>query len=220
MTSVVLLGGGGHASDVLGAIEAVNAQQNQRGDNATKIRVEAVLDEGEIELSRFENRAVSSIGQVKDIGDLSVDYYIAAVGYPSGRKALAEIGSQHGLEPLSIVHPRAWVPEDCQVGSGVIVLANASLSPLITLLDHCYVSHGVNVGHDTIVGAFASIMPGACISGDVLLGEGCLIGSGAVVLQGLRVGTGSTVGAGAVVTSDVPEGATVMGMPARVKGAG
>jgi acetyltransferase-like isoleucine patch superfamily enzyme len=41
------------------------------------------------------------------------------------------------------------------------------------------------------------------------------IGANATILPGLKVGVGCTVGAGAVVTCDVPDGNTVMGIPAR-----
>ncbi len=42
------------------------------------------------------------------------------------------------------------------------------------------------------------------------------IGSGAVIMGGITVGAGALVGAGAVVTHDVPPGATVAGVPARI----
>ena len=41
------------------------------------------------------------------------------------------------------------------------------------------------------------------------------LGTGAVILPGLTIGSGAVVGAGAVVTRDVPDGATVVGNPAR-----
>ena len=47
-------------------------------------------------------------------------------------------------------------------------------------------------------------------------GEDAMIGAGATVLPRVRIGRGAIVGAGAVVTRDVPEGAVVVGSPARV----
>jgi len=43
------------------------------------------------------------------------------------------------------------------------------------------------------------------------------IGAGAVILPGVRIGRGSIVAAGAVVREDVPPGALVAGVPAKVK---
>jgi acetyltransferase-like isoleucine patch superfamily enzyme len=43
-----------------------------------------------------------------------------------------------------------------------------------------------------------------------------LVGANAVLLEGVRVGEGAVVAAGAVVIEDVPAGAVVAGVPARV----
>ncbi len=48
--------------------------------------------------------------------------------------------------------------------------------------------------------------------------DGADIGMGAILLPGVTVGRGAIVGAGAVVTHDVPDHATVAGVPARVIG--
>lgn len=46
------------------------------------------------------------------------------------------------------------------------------------------------------------------------------IGISAIILKGVRIAAGATVGPGAVVISDVPEGATVLGNPARISDPG
>ncbi len=52
----------------------------------------------------------------------------------------------------------------------------------------------------------------------VRIGDRVWIGTRAVVLKGVTIGDGAVVAAGAVVTSDVPAGAVVAGVPARVVG--
>jgi serine O-acetyltransferase len=48
------------------------------------------------------------------------------------------------------------------------------------------------------------------------IGNGVLIGAGARVLGGITIGDNVNIGANAVVVTDVPEGATAVGIPARI----
>lgn len=52
----------------------------------------------------------------------------------------------------------------------------------------------------------------------VHIGANVWIGGGALILPGVTIGDDAVIGAGSVVTRDVPNGATVVGNPARIKG--
>ncbi len=52
--------------------------------------------------------------------------------------------------------------------------------------------------------------------GPIGIGDDAWLGVGVIVLSGVRIGKGAVVGAGAVVTDDVPDGAIVAGVPARL----
>jgi len=49
----------------------------------------------------------------------------------------------------------------------------------------------------------------------VSVGDDVWVGIGAIILKGVRIGCGARIGSGAVVTSDVADGASVFGNPAR-----
>ena len=49
-----------------------------------------------------------------------------------------------------------------------------------------------------------------------MLGNDIFIGSGAKILGGIKIGNHVKIGANAVVVNDIPNGATVVGIPARV----
>jgi acetyltransferase-like isoleucine patch superfamily enzyme len=53
---------------------------------------------------------------------------------------------------------------------------------------------------------------------DVVIGDDVWLGVRATVVAGVRIGDGAVVAAGAVVTRDVPSGAIVAGVPAKVIG--
>ena len=52
----------------------------------------------------------------------------------------------------------------------------------------------------------------------VVIGDRVWVGTRAIILKGVSIGDGAVVAAGAVVTRDVPPGAIVAGIPARVVG--
>jgi acetyltransferase-like isoleucine patch superfamily enzyme len=104
----------------------------------------------------------------------------------------------------------------------------------IEIGDCVYVNYGcsisahrlVRIGDGCLIGQYALIMDSDYHSADdhsslgevrpVVIGDRVWIGARATVLKGVTIGDGACVAAGSVVTRDVPAGATVAGVPARV----
>ncbi|MET0728090.1 MAG: acetyltransferase [Acidimicrobiales bacterium] len=141
--------------------------------------------------------------------------YVAAIGDPAARLSVAERLDALGASAVALVHPAAVIGPETTIGRGVLVMGLAHVSSSVRLGPHAQVHYGATVGHDCVFEAGATALPGANVAGSVHLGRGATVGSGAVVLQGRTIGAGATVGAGAVVTGDVPDGAVVVGAPAR-----
>lgn len=141
--------------------------------------------------------------------------FVVAIADAGARRRMACALRARGLAPGQIVHPRAVVSPGASLGPGCVILANAFLSTGVTLGAHVHVNYNSTVGHDTVLGDFVTVLPGANVAGSVTIGADATIGSNSCVLPGLRIGSGGTVGAGAVVTRDQPDGAVVAGVPAR-----
>jgi serine O-acetyltransferase len=90
-----------------------------------------------------------------------------------------------------------------------------------------FIDHGMGVviGETAEVGNGCTIYQGVTLGGTSLyrgakrhptLGEGVVVGAGAKVLGGFKVGDGARIGSNAVVVKEVPDGATVVGIPGRI----
>lgn len=208
---IVVVGAGGLGREVLDVIEAMHAAGEE-------VAVAGVADDrpSEVNLELLNRRGYTYLGTVGEVASGErYDGFVIGIGSPSAKRAICDQFEAAGWTAATVIHPDASVGSDTSIEVGVIICAGARVTTRVLLERHSLLNLNVTVGHDTRVGAFAVINPGAHISGDVALGDGVLIGTGAVVLQGLTVGDGVTVGANACVTKDVDRQRTVVGVPAR-----
>ena len=94
------------------------------------------------------------------------------------------------------------------------MVAGAVINMDVLVGKGCIINTGSTVDHDCGLADGVHICPGAHLAGEVHIGTSSWIGIGSSVCQCTRIGIRATVGAGAVVTEDVPDGITVVGVPA------
>jgi UDP-2-acetamido-3-amino-2,3-dideoxy-glucuronate N-acetyltransferase len=124
------------------------------------------------------------------------------------------------------------IGDDTKIGAFVEIQKGATVGARCKISSHTFVCEGVTIEDEVFVGHGVMFIndryPRATASGRLQtqtdwqvvptrVCRGASIGSGAVVLCGIVIGAGALVGAGAVVTRDVSPGATVAGVPARVR---
>ena len=115
----------------------------------------------------------------------------------------------------SVVDSTAIFFGGVELGAGCFIAAYSVTKSSVRIGHHVAIRDQASIGHDTILEEFAFVGTGARIGGYCHLERGAYIGTGAMIREHIRVGAFATVGMGAVVVDDVPNGATVVGNPAR-----
>jgi sugar O-acyltransferase (sialic acid O-acetyltransferase NeuD family) len=145
---------------------------------------------------------------------------VGGIGNPRTREALMAKAADAGFGFATLVHPRVERSRWIEVGEGTVICAGNILTTNILLGRHVQINLDCTIGHDVVMGDFATLAPGVHVSGCVRLGRRVYVGTGAVIINGtqdapLVIGDDAIIGAGAVVTKSVPAGVTVVGVPAR-----
>lgn len=147
-----------------------------------------------------------------DVGRQAPGRHFAIGGVLARERAVM---NDKGSEPwATLIHPTAQVSGAFHK-EGVFVGVRAVINPGAKIGAHTIINTGAIVEHDVEIGDFTNVNPGAVIGGGAKIGSRTVLGLGCRIRDHVTVGSGVTVGMGAVVVKDVPDGATVMGCPAK-----
>lgn len=201
---MILIGYSGHAFVVYGIF------------TATGKKITGYCDVAEKEYNPFNLHYAGSENSETGLQALKQNGFFIAIGDNQLRNKIYTNLQQKQLIPANAIHPSAKIDASASIAEhGVMIAANATINPLASVDTGAICNTGCIIEHECVVGEFAHIGPGAVLCGNVKIGSGTFVGANAVIKQGITVGKNAMIGAGAVVVKDVPNGVTVVGVPAK-----
>ncbi|SIT68402.1 sugar O-acyltransferase, sialic acid O-acetyltransferase NeuD family [Ectothiorhodosinus mongolicus] len=201
MTSLLLIGGGGHCHSCIDVIEAeglyrvAGIVQPSEEQSLSVMGYPIVGSDDDLPILLAQtSKALITVGQIRT---------------PESRMLLYEQLKTIGTELPVIRSPYAIQSKHATLGEGTVLMHGCVVNANAKIGVNCIVNSQALIEHDVIIGDHCHISTGARVNGDVQIGNGCFIGSGAILREGIRIGAHAIIGAGQVVLSNVPDGGVV-----------
>lgn len=186
---------------------------NSRKDlaKATQVMKMRVLEEIMSGGVTVEDPASTTIYQGVTIGPDSIIYPNTVI------QSDVEIGADCRIGPFTRIRPHVRIGNGVEIGN-FVELVRTTVGAGSKVKHHTYLG-------DTTVGEHVNIGAGTITANydgkekhKTVIEDNAFIGVGAILIAPVRIGKGAVVGAGAVVPKnhDVPKGATVVGVPAKL----
>ena len=108
-----------------------------------------------------------------------------------------------------VIDPSAEVAPTVEMRHGTFVGPRAVISVGAELGKFVIVNARAGVGHDSKLGDFSQVWPGATLSGHTIVGEHAYLASNACTVPGVRIGARAKIAAGLPVYANVGEDETL-----------
>lgn len=147
-----------------------------------------------------------------------VSHFIIGIGSEHGfaRYMTARyLEEKAGIQPLSVIHPNAYVDSTTEIGSGCQIMPGVTINKFTKIGKQCILNTSCTIDHESTIGNGVHIMGSAAIAGRIQISDWATIGTNATILPDLKIAVNSYVGAGSVVTKDTQEHSVVAGIPAK-----
>lgn len=180
------------------------------------IRIIGILDDN-TQLHGTECAGVPVLGGLDRAHELDAQFVLCMGNGRARRETLIRL-VQAGLSEqrfARVIDDSVYLPPNCTVGAGSIVLAGCVLTTQVTVGRHVVLMPHVTLTHDDALEDFVTMAAGVSLGGSVRVGEAAYLGMNSSVRQGLTIGRDAVIGMGAAVLQAVPDGEVWLGVPAR-----
>ncbi|MCI2283338.1 acyltransferase [Colwellia sp. MSW7] len=152
MTTLVIIGAGGHGRVVADCAQQLGTYQNV------------------VFLDDCFNKSTTSghweiVGKVNDFQKyLSHSDFIIAFGNNQLRAKTYKILHKANANIITLIHPSATVSPRSLIGKGVMICANSVINIGAKIADGCIINTSATVDHDCILGPYIHVSPGVNIA--------------------------------------------------------
>ena len=210
LEKLIIVGAGGLGSEVASVVKRMNSHAptfdflgfcddsaDKRGHQIEGVAVLGAADQIDRELN-------------------SKPSFICAIGNNRIRLDVVTRLLALGWKGASVVDPSVYCSESVIIGPGSYVAPQSTLSPYCEIGSHVIVNFGASITHNVKLEDYSQVAPGAGVMGFGALKEGAFVAANGVVMPGVTIGAWATLGACSFAMQDIPDGATAVGVPARV----
>ncbi|MBS1537796.1 MAG: NeuD/PglB/VioB family sugar acetyltransferase [Bacteroidetes bacterium] len=211
MKSIVILGAGGFARELLWLIESLGNWKFLgfiRSDSSGSLE----------QLHGYPNYPTMQEFLANHASGELI-YYAFGAGSPAVKRMMDTEARSAGLciaPPL--VFPAVHIHRSVKLNDGVVICAGTTLTVDIAVGYGTMLNLHCTVGHDTVIGDYCTISPGVHISGNVIIENNVECGTNSSIIPNVTLGEGCSIGAGAAVVRSIPAGVVAVGIPAKARG--
>ena len=143
--------------------------------------------------------------------------FVLGLGNPNHRQNMFEKFVSLGATPKTVIANKAELGSfEVILGDATSVMSGAILTNSIRIGKGCLININATIGHDCVIGDFVELSPNVNISGRCEIGSNSSIGTNAIIIPDVKIGENVIVGAGTVVLKNVPDNATIVGVPGKI----
>ena len=173
---------------------------------------------------KYEGQSVRDIpvlGGVSRLNDLKETENIEAVYCPLGNNKLRvkflTMAKELGYKTPNYIHPSVLISPNVTIGEGVYILLGTTIMPHTVIKDYVMISMGVHLAHHNVLEEGVFLSTGCNFGASIHAHKYAYCGISSTIMTGMHeLGEDCLIGAGAVVIKDVPDGAVMAGVPAKI----
>lgn len=206
---IVLIGAGGFGREVASIIEVLNKI-------TPTYELLGFVDDGSQYYKGMTINGYPWLGKTEWILAHKDDVFCnCTIGTPAIKGSIQRALMTQGIKFQTIIAWGGYIGPYTQIGAGCVLYGGVTISVNCKIGDGVLLNQMVNIGHDSVIGDYTTIMPSTGISGGCKIGNEVRIGGHAFIIPERKIGDNATIAAGSIVFTNVKAGTTVIGNPAK-----